>query len=61
MCVINMKLCWDVLIQQVLEQIKDIQDIDSFKRTWKIFDIGAIVIPSYEHTFPIHYILNSNI
>jgi hypothetical protein len=61
MCVVNMKLRWDVLVQQVLKQIKDIQDINSFKHTWKIFDTGAIVILGYEHTFPIHYIFSFEI
>ncbi len=42
-------------------QIGEIQDIDSFEHTWKIFDIGAIVIPSYEHILLVHYIVNSNI
>ncbi len=45
--VINMKLYRDVLVQQVIRKIKDIQDIDSFECTKKIFEIGAIVIPSY--------------
>jgi hypothetical protein len=56
-----MKFYRNVLIQQVLMQIGDIQDIDSFKCTWKIFDIGAIMILSYEHILPIHYILNFDI
>ncbi len=59
-----MKLCLDVLIQQVLKQIRDIQNIqkiESFKCTWKIFNIRAIVITSYEHVLPIHYILSSKI
>jgi hypothetical protein len=43
LCVINLKLCWDVLVQ-VLKKIGNIQDIDSFERAWKIFDINAIVI-----------------
>jgi hypothetical protein len=47
LCVINIKLYWDVFIQQVFKQIKDIQNINSFERTWKIFNIGAIVISSY--------------
>jgi hypothetical protein len=58
MCVINMKLYWDVLVQQVFMQIRDIQDIDSFKLTWKIFNIGAIVITDYGHTFPSNYIFS---
>jgi hypothetical protein len=62
LCVINMKLCWDILIQQdFLKQIGDIQDIDSFKHTWKIFDTCAIMILGYEHTLLVHYILNFNI
>jgi hypothetical protein len=62
LCVINMKLCWDILIQQdFLKQIGDIQDIDSFKHTWKIFDICAIMILGYEHTLLVHYILSFNI
>jgi len=56
-----MKLCWDVFIQQALKQIGDIQDIDSFECTWKIFDIGAIVIPSFEHILLVHYIFIYNI
>ncbi len=52
-----MKLYQDVFIQQVLKQIGDIQDIDFFECTWKIFDTSAIVIPSYEHTHPLHYII----
>ncbi len=43
-----MKLCQDVLVQQVFKQIENIQDIDSFKCTWKIFDITAIMIPNYD-------------
>jgi hypothetical protein len=42
-------------------QIGDIEDIDSFERTWKIFDIGAIVITSYEHTLHVHYIISFDI
>ncbi len=52
-----MKFYRDVLVQQVFMQIGDIQDINSFKRTWKIFNIGAIVISSYGHILPINYIL----
>ncbi len=44
-----MKFLWGFLVQQVLRQIKDIQNIDSFECTWKIFDISAIVILGYEH------------
>jgi hypothetical protein len=58
--VINLKLCWDVLVQ-VLKKIGGIQDIDSFEHAWKIFDISVIVILGYEHILPIHYIFNSNI
>ncbi len=61
MCHLNMKFCWDVLVQQLLKQIGDIQDINFFKHAWKIFNIGAIVIPSFEHIFPVHYIFSSNI
>ncbi len=61
LCVVNMKLCWDVLVQQKLKQIEDIQNIDSFKHAWKIFDIGAIVIPSYKHIFHVHYIFSFDI
>ncbi len=32
--------------------------MDFFKHTWKIFDDHAIVIPSYEHTLPVHYCHN---
>ncbi len=53
-----MKLYWNVLVQQVFKQIGDTQDIDSFKCA---FDISAIVIPSYQHIFPIHYILSFDI
>jgi hypothetical protein len=60
MCVINMKFYQGVFVQQVFRQIGDIQDIDSFEHTWKIFDTSAIVILSHEHTFPIHYIISSN-
>ncbi len=56
-----MKLYWDVLVQQVFMQIGDIQDIDSFKCTWKIFNIDAIVITSYGHTLPINCILSFDI
>jgi len=56
-----MKLCWDVFVQQVFRQIGNIQNINSFKHTWKIFDTNAIMILGYEHTFPIHYIHISNI
>jgi len=59
--VVNMKICWGVLVQLILRQIKDIQDIDSFKCTWKIFYTSAIVILGYEHIFLIHYIFNFNI
>ncbi len=52
LCVIDMKLYQDFLIQQVCRQIGDIQDIHFFECTWKIFDTSAIVIPSYEHTHP---------
>jgi len=52
LCVVNMKLCQDVFVQQVFKQIGDIQDIDSFERTWKIFDIGAIVILGLWTHFP---------
>jgi hypothetical protein len=45
--VINMKVYRDVLVQQVIGKIRDIQNIDSFECTRKIFEIGAIVIPSY--------------
>jgi hypothetical protein len=58
LCVINMKLCWDVFIQQVLRKMGNIQNIDSFEHALKISDISAIVILGYEHTFPIHYILS---
>ncbi len=61
MCVVNMKLCRDVLVQQVFKKIRNIQDINSFKCTRKIFDIGAIVIPSHEHIILVHYIINSDI
>ncbi len=61
LCVVNMKLCRDVFVQQILRQIGDIQDINSFKCPWKIFDIGAIVIPNFEHTLHVHYIFSSNI
>jgi hypothetical protein len=56
-----MKHYWDVLIQQVLKQIGDIQDIDSFECAWKIFNIGAIVIPSFEHILIVHYIFSFDI
>jgi hypothetical protein len=55
-----MKLCQDVIVQQVFMPIGNIQDRDSFECTWKIFDTNAIVIPNYEHS-PFHYILSSNI
>jgi hypothetical protein len=61
LCVINMKLCWGVIVQQVLGQIGNIQDIDSFEHTWKIFDIGAIVILGYEHALLVHYIFSFDI
>ncbi len=60
LCVVNMKLCQDVIVQQVFMPIGNIQDRDSFECTWKIFDTNAIVIPNYEHS-PFHYILSSNI
>jgi len=50
-----------VFIQQVIRQIGDIQNVDSFECTWKKFDICAIVIPYYEHTLSIHYILSFDI
>jgi hypothetical protein len=40
--VVNMELCRDVLLQQVIRQIGDIQNIDSFECTWKKFDTCAI-------------------
>jgi hypothetical protein len=46
---------------KVRRQIGDIQDIDSFEHAWNIFDIGAIVIPGFEHIFLIHYILKFDI
>ncbi len=61
LCVVNMKLCQAVLVRQVLKQIQDIQDIDSFKCAWKILNTNVIVILGYEHTFPIHYIFSSDI
>jgi hypothetical protein len=62
LCVINMKLYRDFFVQQdFLKQIGDIQDINSFKHTWKIFDISAIAIPSYEHILLVHYIISFNI
>ncbi len=61
LCVINMKLCQDVFVQQVLKQIGDIQDMDSFEHTWKIFGIGAIVILSYEHIFLVRYVISFDI
>jgi hypothetical protein len=61
LCVVNMKLCWDVFVQQIFKQIGNIQNINSFKHTWKIFDTNAIMILGYEHTLPVHYIHSSNI
>jgi hypothetical protein len=56
-----MKLYQDAFVQHNLGQIGVIQNINSFQRTWKIFDIGAIVVPSYEHIFLIHYIISFDI
>jgi hypothetical protein len=58
LCVVNMKLCWDILIQQVFKQIGNVQNMDSFEHRLKIFDTSAIVILGYEHTLPVHYILS---
>jgi hypothetical protein len=55
--VINMELYRDALVQQVIKKIGDILNIYSFECTWKKFDICAIVIPNYEHTHSVHYIL----
>jgi hypothetical protein len=58
MSLINMELCQNVLVQQVINQIGNIQNKDSFECTLQIFDI---VILGYKHIFPVHYILKSNI
>jgi hypothetical protein len=56
--IVNMELYWDVFVQQIIKQIGDIQNIDSFEYTWKKFDTCVIVILSYEHKLSFHYILN---
>jgi hypothetical protein len=58
LCVVNMKLCQYVLIQQVFKQIGDIQNIDSFEHKWKIFDTHAIVTLGYEHILLVDSLYN---
>lgn len=56
-----MKFPKDNFLQQIFKHICDIQNIYSFKRTWEIFGIHTIVIPNYEHSFPVHNKLTGNI
>jgi len=51
----------DILVWQIFKHICDIQIIHTFKRAWETFDIHTIVIPSYEHSFPVHDTFSANI
>ncbi len=54
MCVVNMKIPKDALIQQIFRHIHDIQNIYAIKHAWEIFNIHTIVFLDYKHLFPFH-------